>query len=174
MLLSEKLHFDFRDIIVFLFGFKTFNPTKWTCISLIKQCWKFWLKTSRQCLPVRLIIVISTSNPSEWLSGYSVKPKWIESLLHLHIQIRARARTHQRPTIMSRRKQLRPFKVQDDDDDDSNAKQIKSADNGVSTPSNGHNTHEAHTSSKFDTEYLLYLFMATSNHNNSVFFQINN
>lgn len=57
---------------------------------------------------------------------------------------------------MSRRKQLRPFKVQDDDDDDdaaSKAKQTKSADNGLSTTSNGDSTSEAQSSpksSKFD------------------------
>lgn len=64
---------------------------------------------------------------------------------------------------MSRRKQLRPFKVQDDDDD-SNANQIKNADNGLSTASNGHNnTTEPHASSKFDWIHLLYLFLASGN-----------
>lgn len=63
---------------------------------------------------------------------------------------------------MSRRKQLRPFKVQDDDDDDddaSKAKQTKSADNGLSTTSNGDSTSEAQSSpksSKFD--FLSNLF----------------
>lgn len=56
---------------------------------------------------------------------------------------------------MSRRKQLRPFKVQDDDDDDAdnNTKQTKNADNGVATTSNGGNTNEAQSnpkSCKFD------------------------
>lgn len=69
-------------------------------------------------------------------------------------------------TIMSRRKQLRPFKVQDDDDDDSNAKPTKSADNGLSTSSNGHNTAEGRTSSKFCIKIkhcTFYLFEDVSN-----------
>lgn len=51
---------------------------------------------------------------------------------------------------MSRRKQLRPFKVQDDDDDDddSNAKRAKNANNGHLTSSNGPNANEAHSTSK--------------------------
>lgn len=57
--------------------------------------------------------------------------------------------TLDRPASMSRRKQLRPFKVQDDDDDDdkndngkSNAKQANSTDNGLETTPNGNNTDE--------------------------------
>lgn len=47
---------------------------------------------------------------------------------------------------MSRRKQLRPFKVQDDDDDDdSNTKQAKSADNGISPMPNSDNIETART-----------------------------
>lgn len=56
-------------------------------------------------------------------------------------------------TIMSRRKQLRPFKVQDDDD--SNTNQTKSADNGLSTSSNGHSTDEAQTLSKLIYNHLI-------------------
>lgn len=55
-------------------------------------------------------------------------------------------------SIMSRRKQLRPFKVQDDDDDDgdSNAKRPKkNADNGVSPSSNGENAEAAHSMGEF-------------------------
>ena len=51
-----------------------------------------------------------------------------------------------RPASMSRRKQLRPFKVQDDDDDDDNksgnAKQAITTDNGLETTPNGNNTDE--------------------------------
>lgn len=52
---------------------------------------------------------------------------------------------------MSRRKQLRPFRVQDDDDDDGgdnndtrtcNANQTNTTDNGMETTSNGYNADQ--------------------------------
>lgn len=60
---------------------------------------------------------------------------------------------------MSRRKQLRPFKVHDDDDDvNSNSKQAKSADNGLSTSSNGHKIDEPQPPSKFPKVLLVLSF----------------
>lgn len=53
--------------------------------------------------------------------------------------------TFDRSASMSRRKQLRPFRVQDDDDDvnngshTGNANHTNSADNGLETTSNGNN-----------------------------------
>lgn len=60
--------------------------------------------------------------------------------------------------IMSRRKQLRPFKVQDDDDDDddNNAKPAKkNADNGISTSSNGDNADATHNTSKLHVIFII-------------------
>lgn len=60
--------------------------------------------------------------------------------------------------IMSRRKQLRPFKVQDDDDDDddNNAKPAKkNADNGISTSSNGDNADATHNTSKLHVIFIM-------------------
>lgn len=83
-----------------------------------------------------------------------------------------------RSASMSRRKQLRPFKVQDDDDDDgddknndngtSNAKQANTTDaNGLQTPPNGNSTdetlHSTPESGKF-TLMFSYVRVSESGH----------
>lgn len=65
--------------------------------------------------------------------------------------------------IMSRRKQLRPFKVHDDDDDDNEAKPTKNADNGISTSSNGDNADATHNTSKLHVIFIIFSLLLNAN-----------